>query len=558
MWKAILRNPVKATFFFFPFLFITTVSQSQPDVSYQPFIDASKGLSSPIELVSAPGDATSRLFIVEKAGIVRIWNGSDLLPTPFLDISALVIADGERGLLSMAFHPQYQSNGYFFVYYNSNDGNITVARYQVSGDPNVAESAANPTTPLISIPKNFGNHNGGHLQFRTEGGTNYLYFATGDGGSGNDPGNNAQNPNSYLGKMIRINVDVTPYNPEIWAWGLRNPFRWSFDRNTGDIWIGDVGQNSKEEINFRALGTSGANYGWVCVEGTENNTSVPGTAVCDTVRNVTVLPILDYDNPAEGSSVIGGYVYRGSEYPALQGYYMATDFFSGRLWLIRQVGATWDISVKTGMPTRIASISEAANGALYAVSLTDNIIYKIVIPVVIPLNLIRFSGTPMSGYNELKWITASEQNMDKYIVEYSTNGISYFTAGEVLSENNENRNVYTFRHATINSTIVYYRLQMSELNGTYKYSPVIAIGADMQTGLKIYPTSITNGLVNIISWQPVERVIITSTNGIQLLSKEMNGSTGYFNVALPVLQKGVYIIRVSGKDFQQTEKIFIQ
>ena len=559
MWRMILRNPVKATFLIFTFLFITTVSDSQPDVSYKPFISSSEGLSSPIELVSAPGDATGRLFIVEKSGTIRIWNGSNLLPNSFLDISSLVADDGERGLLSMAFHPQYQSNGFFFVYYTNTDGDITVARYHVSPNPNVAEPVASPTTTtLISIPKNFSNHNGGHLQFWTVGTTNYLYFATGDGGSSNDPDNNAQNPNSYLGKMIRINVDAPPYNPEIWALGLRNPFRWSFDRNTGDIWIGDVGQNAKEEINFRALGAGGANYGWACVEGTENNANAPGDADCDAVKAVDVLPVMDYDNPAEGRSVIGGYVYRGSEFPGLQGYYLATDFYSGRLWLIRPGDAGWDISVKTGLPTGIASISEAANGTLYAVSLTENSIYKIVIPVVIPLTLISFSGTPMNGYNELKWITESEENMDKYIVEYSTDGISYSTAGEVVSANNTSRSIYLYRHTTINTTNVYYRLKMSELNGTHKYSPVIRIGPDKETGVKIYSTFITTGLVNIISWQPVERVTITNTTGIQLFSKEMNGATGYFNIPIPALQKGLYIIRVSGKDFQQTEKLVVQ
>jgi len=557
MWRKILRNPVKATFLTFCFLFITTFSHSQPDVSYETFISSSEGLSLPIELVSAPGDGTGRLFIVEKAGIIKIWNGSNLLPAPFLDISSLVADDGERGLLSMAFHPSYQSNGFFFLYYNSNDGNITIARYHVSANPNVAEPAADPAIPLISIPKNFTNHNGAHLQFRTEGTANYLYFATGDGGSSNDPDNNAQNPNSYLGKMIRINVDAPPYNPEIWAMGLRNPFRWSFDRNTGDIWIGDVGQNAKEEINFRPLGTSGANYGWACVEGTKNNVHAPDDADCDTVRAIDVLPVIDYNNPAEGRSVIGGYVYRGSEFPGLQGYYLATDFYSGRLWLIRPSGAGWDISVKTGLPAGIASISEAADGTLYAVSLTGNSIYKIVIPLVTPLNLISFSGTPMNGYNELKWITESEENMDKYIVEYSTDGISYSTAGEVVSANNASRSVYLYRHTTVNTTNVYYRLKMSELNGTHKYSPVITIGPDKETGVKIFPTSITNGRVNIISWQPVERVTITNTIGIQLFSKEMNRATGYFNIPIPALQKGLYIIRVSGKDFQQTEKVVV-
>ena len=558
MWATILRKSLKATFLFFLFLISTYVSQSQPDVSYQPFIGASEGLSSPIELVSAPGDATGRFFIVEKGGKVKIWNGSNLLATPFIDISALVSNNYEQGLLSMAFHPQYQSNGFFFVYYTNNDGDITVARYRVSADPNVAEPAANPTTPLVSIPTKEGIHNGGHLQFRPMGGTNYLYFATGEGGSHDDPDNNAQDPNSYLGKMIRINVDATPYNPEIWAWGLRNPFRWSFDRSTGDIWIGDVGNDSKEEINFRALGTSGANYGWICVEGTKKYESVPEAADCDTVKKVDLLPILDYDNPSQGRSVIGGYVYRGSEFPALRGYYLATDYFSGTLWLIRKDGTRWNVSDKKGLPDRIASISEAANGALYAVSFANNLVYKIVDPIVTPLNLISFSGVSMNGFNELKWITASEENMDKYIVEYSTDGINYLTAGEVLSGNIVSRNIYTFRHIQSNTTTIYYRLQMSELNGTHKYSPVIRIGADAKTELRIYPTSVTNNLVNIISGQPVERIIVTSINGVQLLSKEMNGATGYFNLALPALQKGIYIIRVSGKDFHRTEKIIVQ
>jgi hypothetical protein len=148
--------------------------------------------------------------------------------------------------------------------------------------------------------------------------------------------------------------------------------------------------------------------------------------------------------------------------------------------------------------------------------------------------------------------------MDKYIGEYSTDGSTYSSVGEVLSDNEVNRKIYTYRHATFNTTTVYYRLKMSELDGTYEYSPVISIGADTKTGIKIYPTAITNGLVNIISWQPVQRVSITNTTGLQLLSKEMNGATGYFNVSLPVLQKGIYFIRVSGKDFQKTEKIFIQ
>lgn len=558
MLKTPLPNPIKAIFLFLSSL-ITGIIHSQPDVGYQPFIGASEGLSSPIELASAPGDATGRLFIVEKSGVIKIWNGSQLLGTPFLDMSDEVLDDGgERGLLSMAFHPQYQSNGFFFVYYNSNNGNIAVARYQVSSNPNVAEPTPNPASPLISIAKPYSNHNGGHLQFRPGGGTNYLYFATGDGGSGDDPENNAQDPNSYLGKMIRINVDATPYTPEIWATGLRNPFRWSFDRTTGDIWIGDVGQNLKEEINFRASGTSGANYGWVCMEGTLNNASAaPGEADCSGAGS-TVTPVLDYDIPSKGRSVIGGYVYRGNEFADLRGYYIATDYFSGRIWLIRSTGVGWEITEKTGFPTGVAAISEAANGALYAVDMNSNIVYKIVTPIVTPLNLISFSGTPMAGYNELKWITESEEALDKYTIEYSTDGVRYATAGEVLSGNNANRHIYTYRHTIVNTTTIYYRLKISEVDGTFEFSPVISIGPDTKTGIKVYPTSVTNGKVNIISWQPVERVVVTNTNGLQVFSREMSGTTGYFTIEVPSLQKGIYIIRVAGKDFQKTEKIVIQ
>lgn len=556
--KAKLAIPVNAAFIFF-LLLNTSESFSQPDISYQPLIGVSEGLVTPIELLSAPGDASGRLFIVEKRGAVRIWNGSSLLPDPFLDITSKVKNAGEQGLLSMAFHPQYQSNGFFFVYYNNIDGDITVERYKVSANPNITDYVANPSTTLMSISKDLGNHNGGHLQFRNEGGVNYLYFATGDGGGSNDPDNNAQNPNSYLGKMIRINVDATPYTPQIWATGLRNPFRWSFDRSTGDIWIGDVGQDAKEEINFRALGTAGANYGWACVEGTIDNPDAPGEADCDEVKENDVLPIMDYDNPVDGRSVIGGYVYRGNEFPALRGYYMATDFYTGKFWLIRRNGAAWDIIEKTGFATGIASISEVGNGSLYAVSLTQNVIHKVIDPTVVPLTLVNFSGTPLTGYNELRWTTESEQNIDKYIVEYSIDGNNYAAVGEVASENDVNRHNYTFQHTIASSNpVVYYRLKMLELSGTHQFSAVIRIGSQANAGIKIYPTTVSNNLLNIVTDKPVEKIVLTNITGVELFAKNVNGITGYFNVTLPVLQKGVYIIRVTGKSVQHTEKIVVQ
>ncbi|RYZ13695.1 MAG: T9SS type A sorting domain-containing protein, partial [Sphingobacteriales bacterium] len=406
---------------------------------------------------------------------------------------------------------------------------------------NVADPDPTPAAPIFRVSKDASNHNGGHMQFKAGSPTPYLYFATGDGGGGNDPGNNAQDVSSYLGKMIRINVNDASYTPEIWALGLRNPFRWSFDRQTGDIWIGDVGEATKEEINFRPAGTIGANYGWVCVEGTVTNSSAPQEADCSQAGG-TVQPVFEYSNPSEGRSVIGGYVYRGNEYADLRGYYLATDFFSGNLWLIRPGGGGgWEVV-----------------GALYAVDVSQNRVFKIVTPVVTPLTLISFSGTAGNGYNDLRWTTESESSMDKYIVEYSVDGNTYEIAGEVASRNNLAKSVYTYQHAYVNRTTVYYRLKMTGLGGEVNYSPVISFGADENRDLKIYPTSVTNGKLNIVSKMPVERVIITNTMGVQVASRELNGMTGFFTVDLPVLQKGMYIVRVAGKDFQKTEKIMVQ
>lgn len=538
------------------FLFTTTISSlfAQPDVGYSTVI--SSGLSAPMEVATAPGDASGRLFIVEKAGRIRIWNGTALLPTPFLDISGLVADDGERGLLSMVFHPNYAANGFFFVYYNANSGNITVARYQVSADPNIANSTPNPAAPLVSIPKNFTNHNGGHLQFKPGDATPYLYFATGDGGSGNDPDNNAQNQSVLLGKMIRMNVDAPTPTPEIWAWGLRNPFRWSFDRSTGDIWIGDVGQGQREEVDFRAAGTSGANYGWPCMEGTLVNGAAPGAGDCDTVTAVDILPVFQYNNPAQGRSIVGGYVYRGSEYPAMQGYYLVTDFYTGTLWLIRPDGiGGWTVTSKSGLPTGISSISEIGNGALYVTSLNANTVAKVIDLVVTPVRLLAFSGKPYRGYNELKWTIETESAIDRYIVEYSTDGVSYQYAGEIMAANNPQRSEYSFRHSILMTGKLFYRLRINETDGRREYSPVISVGAAGKDGLQVYPTIVTNGSVNIIAEWPVQKVNLLAADGRLVYAKDMNG---FFPLGIPALPKGMYLLQVTGKDMLKTEKIFIR
>lgn len=350
-------------------------SIAQPVITYTPVITT--GLSQPVDIVNA-GDGSNRIFVAEQGGNIKVFDAAYTLLGTFLTVSG-ISTGGERGLLSLVFHPDYEINGCFWIYYTNTNGDIEVSRYKVSnGNINVADAASKQVVITIPHP-NFTNHNGGKLNFGRDG---YLYFGTGDGGSGGDPNNNAQNGNSLLGKMLRINVStgsaapfytIPPDNPfvnnanvldEIWALGLRNPFRWSFDRNNGDMWIGDVGQNSKEEINYRSAANSAAsNYGWRCYEGND-----PYNTTGCSAPSSYVFPVYDYLNPPSSSaSVIGGYVYRGNNYPAMQGYYFATDVYSGNLYKINI--ANFTTSVQPGLPTLVAGYGETESGELLCVSL---------------------------------------------------------------------------------------------------------------------------------------------------------------------------------------------
>jgi glucose/arabinose dehydrogenase len=251
-----------------------SLSWAAPAIVVKPFIT---GLSNPIAITNA-GDDSGRLFVVLQNGQIIIHDGTRVLSKPFIDISSLVSSGSERGLLSVAFHPNHASNGFFFVTYTNINGDTVIARYSVSGNPNVADP--NSANILLTITQPFSNHNGGQLQFGPDG---YLYIGMGDGGSGGDPQNNAQNLNTLLGKILRIDVDggfpyvIPPDNPfrethgardEIWSLGLRNPWRFGFDRLTGDLYLADVGQERWEEVNFQpASSLGGENYGWRLMEG---------------------------------------------------------------------------------------------------------------------------------------------------------------------------------------------------------------------------------------------------------------------------------------------------
>jgi glucose/arabinose dehydrogenase len=367
-----------------PGLFKSPVfAQTPPVLIYSPVVS---GLSSAVDVVNAQ-DGTNRLFVLRQSGTVRIVSGGVLLPGIFLDIADSISTGGERGLLSIAFHPDFENNRYFFVYYTNTAGDIRITRFQTQfGDPDVADESSGVVLMTIPHPT-FGNHNGGKLNFGPDGN---LYFATGDGGSGGDPNNNAQNGNSLLGKMIRINVDnftTPPYytipldNPyvddplvrdEIFAIGLRNPWRWSFDRLNNDVWIADVGQGTWEEINNRTFATSGGiNYGWRCYEG---NAAYNTTGCLPPANYISPIFVYPHIFATGGFSVTGGHVYRAAEFPAMYGYYICADYVSGNTWLIKSNGVGgWNSSIQSGLPGSISGFGEAENGDMYAVSLSGTL-----------------------------------------------------------------------------------------------------------------------------------------------------------------------------------------
>jgi glucose/arabinose dehydrogenase len=322
--------------------------------------------------------------VVEKAGRVIILQDGTPLDQPFLDIRSRVGSDAsERGLLSIAFHPNYASNGQFFLNYTNLEGDTVIARYQVTDDANVADP--NSESILLVINQPAANHNGGHILFGPDG---YLYIGMGDGGQAGDPWGNAQNRNVLLGKILRIDVDgeppyaIPPDNPfvgqeeaqpEIWAWGVRNPWRMTFDRATGDFYIADVGQNMYEEVHLQpASSRGGENYGWDIMEGAE---CFPETETCD--KAGLEMPIVVYSHRAGNCSITGGYVYRGPQFPVMHGIYFYADYCSGMLWALNQRAGDWQnrLMLETGMS--ISSFGEDEQGELYVTDLWGGGVYQV-------------------------------------------------------------------------------------------------------------------------------------------------------------------------------------
>lgn len=343
----------------------TNVSQFPDATAYEWRLIAS-GLTRPVDLQSAY-DGSGRLFIIEKYGVIRLFKDGLLLQEPFLNIDDRVNDRGnEMGLLGFAFHPNFEQNGYFYVNYTGEGGHTFISRFQASGDT----ADPNSETILLTVNQPYPNHNGGAVTFGPDG---YLYLGLGDGGAGGDPLKNGQNTESLLGKILRIDVDQgdpyaipadNPFGNEVWAYGLRNPWRISFDQVTGDLWIGDVGQNVWEEIDYLPAGSpGGANFGWSIMEASYgyDGEAQPGL----------LLPAAEYSHDF-GCSVTGGYVYRGAM-PEWNGVYLYGDYCSGIIWGLINVSGQWQSQSLFEAGTTITSFGQDESGEVYLLSDTGNV-----------------------------------------------------------------------------------------------------------------------------------------------------------------------------------------
>ena len=554
-------------FFFLSLAFNVT---SQPVIAYQTVV---AGMVNPVDVVNA-GDGSGKLYIAQQNGLVRSWNGTTL--SNFINLNSIITTPtgGEQGLLSIAFHPDYETNGYFFVLYTNAAGDITLGRFRRDAvDPTIGDPSSGVV--LLAIPKPgtpyFTNHNGGKINFGADG---MLYFGTGDGGSGGDPFNNAQNLTSLLGKMLRLDVSTfpgtAPYytipsdNPfaatgggvrgEIWAYGLRNPWRWSFDRSTNDMWIGDVGQGQWEEVNRVASTASGINYGWDCHEGNHNYTP----AGCSVAYNAAVFEY-GHDNATGGFSITGGYVYRGSEFASLVGKYVTADYVSGNLWILTPAGAGYTSTLQTGLSGSVASFGEAEDGTLYAVRrLSSNApLVKIVVTSVVPVRLNNFNAVYKNNYTEITWTTSTEQDLNEFIVQYSDDNNHFYDAGRVRASGNVNGSNYSFRHNLPLYSRRFYRIAVPERNGSISYSEIKSVRTSSQ-GVQILSAIISSGgQLQLSIGEKINGYRIFNTSGAVIANGSLKNMSGLISVSLPSLPSGVYFTRFYSDNDVQSGKFMI-
>ncbi len=561
----------KLLFLLLPFLCVSVYAQ--PILEFTPISFSGASLSQPLDITGC-GDDSGRLFITQKGGYIRIVKDNEVMADYFLDIHTRVMNSGERGLLGMAFHPKFPDSPYVFVNYVIS-GTITnrISRFSLNeNDANDLDE--NTEFILLEQTGVQTNHKAGDLAFGPDG---YLYIGFGDGGGGGDPAKSGQNLETFLAKIIRIDVDhrdgqlnyaIPPDNPfvgtagldEIWYYGMRNPWRISFDRLTGDFWIGDVGQNLWEEVDMIPAGTSGGlNFGWNCQEG--NHAYDPQNCAQGTDF---VWPVFEYPhncNPCpngKGASLTGGFVYRGSDFPLLQGLYVCADYVSNYLWMLKQtksdpVEVDVFTQVGSGMVSEIVSFGEDDRGELYACNLNGTI-YRVGATRLLPIQWDAILGKIVAHGNKIEWTVNQTFGIDQFDVQRSNNVLfsDYSSIAQVLPIEGKSHFEYTdpFKQADY----IYYRVAGKRTDGTTEYSSVVRIQADpVSRPSLVFDTSNNLWQVRLPALWQNGSVIMYDVQGKEIF-KHINSGDVKVNLTKPIIP-GIYVVKVSVEDRVWSEEL---
>ena len=562
------------TLWFFSIIFLAC-TQGQPTVTFTPYTPSGPALTSPVDIVNA-ADGSNRLFIVEKRGTVRIIQGGAVLNSFFLDIQTQVMNSGERGLLGMAFHPQYPDSPYVYVNYVIT-GTITTRISRFTLNPNNSNDLLeNSQLILIEQPGVQTNHKAGDLAFGPDG---FLYIGFGDGGGAFDPSNNGQNLNSLLAKIIRIDINsktaplnysIPPDNPfvgapgldEIWYYGMRNPWRISFDRQTGDFWIADVGQNEYEEVDFIFAGTPGGlNFGWDCFEG---DTLHPlETQNCNANTQYT-WPIFEYPHTCsscpngKGASITGGFVYRGNSYPAMKGYYLCADYVSNYYWLIKKTSnnpptftTSWVNG--TGVINALVSFGEAENGDLYACNLSGTL-YAISASGPLPVKWQSIDAWHIAHGNRVEFTIHQTSGIDHFEVERALNPDFVKVNTVALVSPVQDQTHYGVDDVYAQSSVIYYRVVAYLSNGEREYSPIARlIPQVLSKPALIYDVYVDLWHISLPeNWQ-TGKVIIYDLQGKEVYVKELSNEK-MIDLIPPVIP-GVYFIEINSENGTWSDKV---